>query len=127
MKRQTVFLCIVVALLASIFIVSAALAEGEVSGDLMIYTSSSENFISIIVEKFNIGYSRENCSSRAETVNGKMQWPTILIRKKSVKRKIHFGVPVGDPQQILSCPPASSRTGAGSCAFLLPPAAVSRT
>ena len=37
MKRQTVFLCIVVALLASIFIVSAALAEGEVSGDLMIY------------------------------------------------------------------------------------------
>lgn len=56
MKRQTVFLCIVVALLASIFIVSAALAEGEVSGDLMIYTSSSENFISIIVEKFNAKY-----------------------------------------------------------------------
>ena len=81
MKRQTVFLCIVVALLASIFIVSAALAEGEVSGDLMIYTSSSENFISIIVEKFNAKYPNvhaEYYRSGTEEVISKLMAEKIL-------------------------------------------------
>lgn len=56
MNRKTVFLFVIVAIIASMFVVSAALSQDEVSGDLMIYTSTSENFISVLVEKFNAKY-----------------------------------------------------------------------
>ena len=64
MNRKTVFLFVIVAIIASMFVVSAALSQDEVSGDLMIYTSTSENFISLLVEKFNAKYPNAHADGR---------------------------------------------------------------